>query len=284
MLDTVQEATPSLKERSEVLMMDLAEVRPTALAAKPAGSPAIVKGDAAASLLKVIAAAARDPQVDIEKMERLVAMHDRLVSRAAEQAFNEAMTAAQAEMSPISADADNTATKSKYATYAKLDRVLRPIYTKHGFAISFDNGDGAPENYVRVLAYVSRGAFTRTYHADIPADGKGAKGGDVMTKTHATGSANTYGMRYLLKMIFNVAVGEKDDDGNGAGGIGPGAITEKIFDGLIDDLRKTTTDDAAAALWASGSKSLAATECREAYADFKKAVVSHRNALKGAAK
>jgi hypothetical protein len=51
----------------------------------------------------------------------------------------------------------------------------------------------------------------------MPADGKGAKGGDVMTKTHAAGSAMSYGMRYLLKMIFNVAVGEDDDDGQAAG-------------------------------------------------------------------
>ena len=48
----------------------------------------------------------------------------------------------------------------------------------------------------------------------MPADGKGAKGGDVMTKTHAAGAAMSYGMRYLLKMIFNVAVGEEDKDGN----------------------------------------------------------------------
>ena len=32
--------------------------------------------------------------------------------------------------------------------------------------------------------------------------------------THATGSAVSYGQRYLLKMIFNVAVGEDDRDGN----------------------------------------------------------------------
>ena len=74
---------------------------------------------------------------------------------------------------------------------------------------------------VRVLCYVSRGGHTRTYQIDMPADGKGAKGGDVMTKTHATGAAASYGMRYLLKMIFNVAVGESDDDGNAASkGIG----------------------------------------------------------------
>jgi hypothetical protein len=39
------------------------------------------------------------------------------------------------------------------------------------------------------------------------------KGGDVITKTHAVGSAMTYGRRCVLRMIFNVAIGE-DDDGN----------------------------------------------------------------------
>ena len=66
-----------------------------------------------------------------------------------------------------------------------------------------------------MLAYVSHvGGHTRRYEAAMPADGKGAKGGDVMTKTHAFGAATSYGMRYLLKMIFNVAIGEYDLDGN----------------------------------------------------------------------
>ena len=49
----------------------------------------------------------------------------------------------------------------------------------------------------------------------MPADGKGAKGGDVMTKTHAHVSATSYGKRVLLGMIFNIATGN-DDDGNAA--------------------------------------------------------------------
>jgi hypothetical protein len=36
----------------------------------------------------------------------------------------------------------------------------------------------------------------------------------VMTRTHATGSAYSYGKRYLLSGIFNLAV-DDDDDGNG---------------------------------------------------------------------
>lgn len=168
-----------------------------------------------AAILQIIERAARDPNVDMDKMERLMAMRDREFSRQSEQAFNEAMKAAQAEMRSISADANNSQTNSKYATYAKLDSVLRPIYTKHGFSVSFDEADSPKPDHIRCVAYVAHDAgFTRTYRKDMPADGKGAKGGDVMTKTHATGAAASYGMRYLLKGIFNVAVGEDDTDGN----------------------------------------------------------------------
>ncbi len=166
-------------------------------------------------LLEVIARAARDPSVDIDKMERLILMQERVQARDAELAFNRALNAAQSEMRPIAANASNPQTKSRYATYEKLDRVLRPIYTLHGFSLSFDEGESPKPEHVRVICYVSHiDGHTRTYHRDMPADGKGAKGGDVMTKTHAAGAAGSYGARYLLKGIFNVAVGEDDEDGN----------------------------------------------------------------------
>jgi hypothetical protein len=169
-----------------------------------------------ASLLAVISRAASDPNTDVTKMERLMDMYRRIQADNAEAAFNDAMTACQGEMRPIAADAENPQTRSMYASYAKLDRALRPIYTKHGFSISYNTTESPKAEHVRVLAYVGRTGFTRTYTVDMPADGKGAKGGDVMTKTHAAGAAMSYGMRYLLKMIFNVAVGEDDKDGNGA--------------------------------------------------------------------
>ncbi len=166
------------------------------------------------ALIQIISQAARDPSVDVDKMERLMAMHERLTAREAEKAFNVAMTACQLEIKQVAPDADNPQTRSKYATYAKLDSVLRPVYTKHGFALSFDEGESKP-GQVRVVCIVSHiGGFSRSYHRDMPADGKGAKGGDVMTLTHAAGAAGSYGARYLLKGIFNVAIGEYDNDGN----------------------------------------------------------------------
>lgn len=174
----------------------------------------------ASALVHMIERAARDPSVDIDKMDRLLVMHERMSLRAKEQEFNDAMAEAQAEMDPIRRDCDNPQTKSRYASYAALDRAVRPIYSKHGFGVSFNTQ--APrskaDSDIGVIAYVTCKGFTRHYEIDMPADGKGAKGGDVMTRTHATGSGLTYGRRYLLQMIFNLATENADDDGNAAGG------------------------------------------------------------------
>ena len=170
------------------------------------------------SPLGIVARAASDPTVDADKMERLYALMERQQKHQAETAFNDAMSQAQGKMGRISADATNPQTRSKYATYGKLDHALRPIYSSHGFSLSFDSTDSPKEDHARFLCYCSHSAgHTRTYRIDMPVDGKGAKGNDAMTKTHAVGSGASYGMRYLLKMIFNVAVGEDDDDGNAAG-------------------------------------------------------------------
>jgi hypothetical protein len=182
------------------------------------------------AIIQMIERAARDPAVDIDKMQRLLDMKEKMELRVAEQAFNDAMRIAQEKMRPIATDSDNSQTKSKYASYAALDRAVRKIYTDAGFSLSFDAGEGAPSDTVRVVCFVSCAGYTRQYHVDMPADGKGAKGGDVMTKTHAAGSAFTYGQRYLLKLIFNLAIGA-DDDGNKAGAV---LINEKQVTELIE--------------------------------------------------
>lgn len=169
----------------------------------------------AQSLIAVISQAAKDPSVDLVKMQGLMELYERIEAKRSETAFNASMSVAQTAMRPIQADIENPQTRSLYASYAKIDSRLRPIYTREGFALSFDTTTADNPDYIRVLCYVThKDGHSRTYRVDMPADGKGAKGGDVMTKTHATGAGVTYGMRYLLKMIFNVAVGEDDTDGN----------------------------------------------------------------------
>lgn len=171
----------------------------------------------AANIMHLISRLASDPSIDIDRVERFMAMHEKAKAREAETAFNIAMSDAQAEMEPIATDRHNSQTKSRYASYSALDKVVRPIYVKHGFGLSFNTDPDGPEDHLRVRCKVTHRDGHKEFHqVDMPSDGKGAKGGDVMTKTHAAGSAMSYGQRYLLKMIFNLAVGE-DDDGQKAG-------------------------------------------------------------------
>lgn len=237
-----------MSEQAEAETVEIETVPAGQALAERAETP-LAAAEPSASIFSVIERAARDPNVDIDKMERLIAMRERELNRVAEQAFNEAMKSAQSEMRPISADASNPQTKSRYASYAKLDSALRPIYTKHGFSLSFDEADSPKDEHIRVVCYVAHEAgFTRTYRKDMPADGKGAKGGDVMTKTHAAGAAASYGMRYLLKGIFNVAVGEDDVDGNSPADTAP--INTKQLDELRGLISATDTDIAKFCQWA----------------------------------
>src|SRR5262249_25047332 len=197
----------------EVMManVETQEIIPPPRRRGPAGPAPAPLSDSAA-LLSAIEKAALNPQVDIGKVEQLLALYERIEGRRAETAFNEALTAAQAAMRPVATDMENSQTRSRYASYAALDRVLRPIYTNAGFSLTFNTAPGAPEAHVRVTCTVAhRAGHVRTYTLDLPADGKGAKGGDIMSRTHATASALSYGMRYLLRLIFNIAVGEGDD-------------------------------------------------------------------------
>ena len=150
-----------------------------------------------------------------DQLQILQEMHFKQMARDAEEAFNDAMNAVQAEIGRVKPNLLNPQTRSKYASYDKLDAELRPIYTRHGFSLSFSEEDSTKPNHVRVICYVSRGGHTRVYRKDMPVVTTGIKGNEMMTPTHATASADSYGKRYLLKDIFNVAIGEDDDDGNG---------------------------------------------------------------------
>lgn len=173
-----------------------------------------------------------------DQLKELFALKKDMEADAARKAFAVAFGKCQQEMLPIVKDKKGD--KGLYATYLQLDTALRPIYSKNGFTVSFNSGDSQLPEHVKVFGYLlHESGHERTYEADIPCDGKGAKGNDVMTKTHARGSAFTYGKRYLLIMMFNIALRDKaDDDGKAAGGTLPDA---PLTDEQIDELRAVIT-------------------------------------------
>lgn len=212
----------------------------------------------------------------IDVIERISELMEKSVSRQAEIDFNISMNGAQSELVRIAPDLTNPQTHSKYASYPKLDKVVRPIYIKHGFSLSFNTEETQLADTVCVVCYVSHSSgHSRTYRLNMPADGKGAKGGDVMTKTHATGSAMQYGMRYLLKLIFNIAVGV-DDDGNGSDSAN---VPEDWLADQIEEIgRCESKEGVEAAFKASAAKALNAGDIK-AYKALREVMAARKKAL-----
>lgn len=166
-------------------------------------------------ILAVIERAVRDPNVDVDKMERLLAMQERVLEQEAKRAFTTALRAAKAEIKPVLRNQFNDQTKSGYADLEAVANAIDPIMERHGFVFSFGTGRADLENHYRVTCdLMHEGGHERPYYADVPADMLGMKGNQNKTATHGFGSTMTYGRRYLKMLIADVAT--KDDDGNGA--------------------------------------------------------------------
>lgn len=168
-------------------------------------------------LTQMIERLTANPEIPVDKLGKLLEMQERIMDRQAEMDFNAAMRASQAELEPVRRDATNEQTNSKYTLLETLNAAIVPVYTKHGFSLSFGTADSPLADHYRVTCKVSHiGGHSRLYQADVPADMTGLKGNPNKTRTHAFGSTMSYGRRYLTLLIFNVSLKE-DDDGNKAG-------------------------------------------------------------------
>jgi hypothetical protein len=148
-------------------------------------------------------------------LKELTDLAERWRAMDAKQKFNESMTACQGEMPSIVNDAENPQTRSRYPKFETLLRAAKPVWTRHGFALSFGTADGAPPDHFRIVCDVRHVAgHVERYQADIGVDGIGPKGNPIggMNRPQASGSGFAYGQRYLTKLIFCLAFANEDDD------------------------------------------------------------------------
>ncbi|QDP66011.1 MAG: putative essential recombination function protein [Prokaryotic dsDNA virus sp.] len=175
--------------------------------------------DATMAMLSMIERAARDESVDIDKMERLWEMREKMLEQDRKEKFNAAMRLAQASIPQVVRDAENSHTKSKYARLETVSKAIMPVITENGFSVSFGTFQSNLDGHYGVTCTVSHtDGYSKDYKSDIPADMAGPSGKANKSATHGFGSTISYGRRYLLCLIFNVTMVDEDDDGNAAGG------------------------------------------------------------------
>jgi len=228
-------------------MTETAELLPAVAMIDAPSEPPVMISDSA-QVLAVITRAATDPAVDIDKLERLMKLYNEREEARAEREFNTALMEVQKEMPRIKRDEENTQTSSMYATLPTVNAALIPIYTRHGFALSFGTGKTDVPDTVLVTCRVSHiGGHKRDYEYPSPLTLTGIKGTTMMTRAHGSGSALSYGRRYLTLMIFNATMTDEDDDGNAATPKEPDEPLPKIgpkrMRQIVDGLLETTKNN-----------------------------------------
>ncbi|MHC2481605.1 ERF family protein [Rhizobium leguminosarum] len=202
-----------------------------------------------APMVAMIERIAMDPNIPIDRLEKMLAMKERMEDRAREdaerqarKAFFAAMSLCQKELPVVIKRSRNTHTNSNYADLAAIEEQAMPIIHDHGFAVSFQPDGYNDKGELRILWEVSHAeGHARSGVGEIPVDAAGAQGKVNKTGTQAFGSTATYGRRYLLCMIFNISTGD-DRDGNKVPAREPEKISKEQAGVILTLLDETDSD------------------------------------------
>lgn len=152
-----------------------------------------------------------------EQLKALVDLHEQWRAARAREAFNAAMTAVQIQMPCAVRDAENKQTNSRYIRLETLSTLAKPIYTAHGFALSFSEADSPQPGWKRIVCHIThiQGHGEQRF-IDLPVDGIGPKGNPIggMNAVQGAISTGSYGQRVLTCRIFNITVADTDLDGD----------------------------------------------------------------------
>lgn len=160
------------------------------------------------AVLAVIARAASDPTVDMDKLERLLDMQERIMNKQAETEFNAALAAMQSTIPSVAERGKGH--NIMYATLEDIVDVVRPIMNQYGFAITF-SVEQAEKTISVIGELVHKGGHSKKTSMMLPHETSGVK-----NAVQAIGSSVSYGKRYVLCAMLNIATRGEDDNGYAA--------------------------------------------------------------------
>ena len=167
----------------------------------------------------------------IEVVEKLMALHERWEANQGRKAFDEAMSAAKAEIPVIfkSREVDFTSSKGRthyrYEDLAEIAKTVNPILGRHGLSYRFRTTSPANEPVTVTCIVSHRQGYSEENTLSAGRDESGNK-----NSIQAIGSTLTYLQRMTLKAALGLAA-SSDDDGKAAESV------ETISDEQVNKLR-----------------------------------------------
>ncbi len=165
-------------------------------------------------IISMIGRIASDPNVDISKMQALMEMREREIERTAISEYTAAFSKMQVDLPAIEQRGKignkQGGTQSGYALWEDINKQIKPVLTRNGFALSFKTSAGERTSVTAILKHV--GGHKEEATVELPNDNSGSK-----NSVQGVGSSITYGKRYAASAILNLTSHGEDDDAHAAG-------------------------------------------------------------------
>ena len=198
--------------------------------------------DSPSTVLALIERVALDPHGDVQRLERMMAMYERLKAKEAELAYNAAKGRILKKLAGIKIVKNRSALYEiekgkpqrgtyeafKYAPLEEIDRHLRPLLADEDMDLSYsDEPRESGDILIRGRLKLLPGGHYEDSFMPAPPDTTGGK-----SNVQAVGSTNSFLRRYIACNIFNIVVVGDDDDGTG------GTIDEAQTKTILELIKK----------------------------------------------
>jgi len=162
------------------------------------------------TMLAIIARAVADPSCDVDKMERVVALKERLDATAAKEKYGLALAKFQS-ICPIvkrNKEAKGSRMSFKYAGLDDVMRQVKPAMSECGLSVSFSS-EPIGENKIHTTITIRHGTHAETSEFTCPVPSQ-----MTVNDTQKMGAALSYARRYAICGALNITVSDDDDDAN----------------------------------------------------------------------
>jgi len=168
-------------------------------------------------LINMIEKVCMNPEMDVEKLERMLDMQERILDKQSQQQFQIDMALMQADLPVIEKNGNINAKlkngvvmSTKFAKFEDINRAVLPVLQKYGFSFTFETQQA--QGYVNVIGVLRhKSGHKESTQLQIPLDATGSK-----NAVQAVGSSVSYGKRYVMSALLNITTTDDDDDGQSA--------------------------------------------------------------------
>lgn len=178
----------------------------------------VIQDQNQSSFLSIIDKVVSSPTASVDMLDKILDAQERVLSKQAEMAFNSALALMLNEIPIVAKTSDvrvQTKTGASYGyKYASLDEiveVVRPILSKYEFSVNFEHFQPDHLN-VRIICVLRHSAGHLIKNELIlPIETSRQADGHGKITVQSIGATVSYGKRYTLCSILNIATGDDRD-------------------------------------------------------------------------